>query len=139
MKGRYRGRDVAIKKPILGTTSDLVFFRREISIMSRLDHPNIIGVSAARMIPPGKHQQGAELPPVSSLDIEGQSISPCRSGIQSSRLSLLPCTVHKSQLGAMHNLEVLISWRVSWVMSGFPRVSSSHAMGRSELEQKTVR
>lgn len=51
--GTYLGTRVAVKRPRIGTASDLDRFRRELCILASLQHDSIIPVLAAKALPPG--------------------------------------------------------------------------------------
>lgn len=52
-EGKYHGQDVAVKRCKIGTAADLDSFRQEVTLMSRLNHPNIVRLLAVRALPPG--------------------------------------------------------------------------------------
>ena len=48
----YNGRDVAVKKMIITCTADLERFRKEVALLSTFQHPHIVPLVGARMLPP---------------------------------------------------------------------------------------
>ncbi|KAK9828917.1 hypothetical protein WJX72_002777 [[Myrmecia] bisecta] len=48
----YHQQPVAVKKARIGTSSDLAYFRKEIRIMAQLQHRNVMGLLAAKLLPP---------------------------------------------------------------------------------------
>lgn len=51
-QGTFGPHSVAIKKPILRTSFDLERFRGEIEILFKMNHPSIVSILGARMLPP---------------------------------------------------------------------------------------
>ena len=52
-QGTWESFPVAVKRVKIGTSQDLDSFRREIQIMATLDHPGIVHLYGARVLPPG--------------------------------------------------------------------------------------
>ena len=52
-KGSWEGRPVAVKRVKIGTSQDLDSFRKEVQIVATLDHPGIVHLYGARVLPPG--------------------------------------------------------------------------------------
>lgn len=52
-QGTYLGQRVAVKRPRIRTAADLDRFRRELCILTSLQHDSIIRVLAAKALPPG--------------------------------------------------------------------------------------
>ncbi|KAI8470546.1 MAG: phosphatase 2C-like domain-containing protein [Monoraphidium minutum] len=53
LRGRYGGRDVAVKRFTIARSDDLSRFRSELALMCELSHPAICPVLAAHALPPG--------------------------------------------------------------------------------------
>lgn len=52
-RAQWRGKPVAVKKAKISSSRDLEFFRREAVLLSKLTHPNMTALLAARLLPPG--------------------------------------------------------------------------------------
>jgi len=52
LRGRFQGRDVAVKRFTIARSDDLLRFRSELALMSELSHPAICPVLAANALPP---------------------------------------------------------------------------------------
>ncbi|CAL8468340.1 g7880 [Coccomyxa elongata] len=52
LRGMFQNEDVAVKKARISTAQDLDNFRKEVSLMSRVAHPNVVRLLAAHVLPP---------------------------------------------------------------------------------------
>lgn len=53
-KGMWEGCPVAVKRVKIGTSQDLDSFRKEVQIIATLNHPGIVHLYGARVLPPGE-------------------------------------------------------------------------------------
>ena len=51
---KFRDRPVAVKKAIIRTTDDLENFRKDVLMSAEVQHQNVLGLIAARLLPPGE-------------------------------------------------------------------------------------